>query len=149
MGMYDQFKTDGNLETSGIVIDYGDFRVTIARAGGANKRFEKTLEQKTKAYKRAIATETLSNDKSKAILREVYAEAVVLKWEVRKPAKKDGEQDTWDLGIEGPSGDVLPYSTDNVIATFKALPDLFSDLMEQAQKVSLFRAAVLEAEAGN
>ena len=148
MGMYDQFKTDTNLETSGVVIDYGDFRVTIARAGGSNKRFERTLEAKTKAFKRAIATETLSNEKSKAILREVYAEAVVLNWEVRKPGKKEGEE-TWEIGIEGPSGDTLPYTADNVIATFKALPDLFTDLMEQAQKVALFRSAVLEAEAGN
>jgi hypothetical protein len=148
MGMYDQFKTDGNLETQGIVLDYGDFRVTVARAGGANKRFERTLEAKTKAYKRAIQTETLPNEKGKAILREVFAEAVVLNWEVRKPGKKEGE-DTWEVGIEGPSGDVLPFSADNVAATFKALPDLFADIQEQAGKVSLFRAAVLEAEAGN
>lgn len=148
MGMYDQFKTDGNLETQGIVLDYGDFRVTIARAGGANKKFERTMEFKTKAYKRAIQTETLPNEKGKAILREVFAEAVVLNWEVRKPGKKDGE-DTWEVGIEGPSGDVLPFSAENVAATFKALPDLFADIQEQAGKVALFRAAVLEAEAGN
>ena len=34
MSMYGQFKTSDTLEIQGVVIDYGDFRVTLARAGG-------------------------------------------------------------------------------------------------------------------
>jgi len=163
MSMYKQFQTDTNLEKTGVDLDYGDFIVTIARAGGANKKFEKALEAKTKSVKRAIQTETLDNERGKAILREVYAEAVVLKWAVRvasdnkgKPleplklvAEADGGDSVFVQGIEGPSGDVVPFTVENVAATFKALPDLFSDIQEQAQKVALFRQAVQEAEAKN
>lgn len=142
MSMYELFKTDTNLETNGIVIDYGSFRVTIARAGGANKRFAKTLDVKTKPYRRAIQTETMDNERGLDILREVYSEAVVLNWEV-----KDG--DGWRQGIEGPDGDILPFTKENVLATFRALPDLFHDLQEQAGKAALFRQSIREAEAGN
>ena len=37
--MFDQFETDPVLESEGIWIDYGAFRVKIARAGGANKKY--------------------------------------------------------------------------------------------------------------
>lgn len=162
MSMYKQFQTDNNLEKTGVDLDYGDFIVTVARAGGANKRYEKTLEAKTKSVKRAIQTETLDPERGKAILREVYAEAVVLKWSVRVKADDKGKPieplqlateadgDTvFVQGIEGSSGDVMPFTADNVAATFKALPDLFADIQEQAQKVALFRQAVAEAEAKN
>lgn len=162
MSMYTQFQTDTNLEKSGVDLDYGDFVVTVARAGGANKRFEKTLEAKTKSVKRAIQTETLDNERGKAILREVYAEAVVLKWSVRVAADKNGkpieplkltaEADgptVFVEGIEGPSGDVMEATVENIAATFKALPDLFMDIQEQSNKVALFRQAMAEAEAKN
>jgi hypothetical protein len=160
--MYKQFQTDANLEKAGVDLDYGDFIVTIARAGGANKRFEKVLEAKTKSVKRAIQTDTLDNERGKAILRDVYAEAVVLKWAVKvkadakgKPleplqvAQEGDEHTVFVEGIEGPNGDVMAASTENIAATFKALPDLFADIQEQAQKVALFRQAVQEAEAKN
>lgn len=162
MSMYKQFQTDTNLEKSGVDLDYGDFIVTIARAGGANKKFERVLEAKTKSVKRAIQTETLDNERGKAILRDVYAEAVVLKWSVRVKADDKGkpveplqlvsESDGPSVfveGIEGPNGDVMEASAANIAATFKALPDLFADIQEQAQKVALFRQAVQEAEAKN
>jgi hypothetical protein len=141
--MYAQFKTDGDLEAAGIVLDYGLFRVTVGRAGGSNKRFERVLEAKTKPFRRAIQTDTMDNKRGAEILREVYAEAVVLNWEVKQ------EDGSWAQGIEAEDGSLLPFSKDNVLATFNALPDLFADIQEQAGKVALFRAAVREAEGGN
>lgn len=151
MSMYKLFKTDTNLEKGGIIIDYGDFRVTIARAGGANKRFAKMLEAMTKPYRRAMQTDTMDNEKAIDIMREVYANAVILLWEVRVPTGKDGKDEyKWIKGIEAPDGaDPLPYTKENVADALRALPDLFMDLQEQAAKVSLFRETILEDEAGN
>lgn len=140
--MYKQFKTDNNLEASGIDLDYGDFVVTVARAGGTNRKFAKVMESKTKPYRRLIQTETMSDDIGENILREVYASAVVLDWKT----KVDGE---FKQGIEGPDGDLLPFTKENIIATFKNLPDLFTDIREQSAKIALFRSAGLEEEAGN
>lgn len=142
MSMYKLFKTDPNLEKSGIVVDYGDFRVTLARAGGANRRFAQVLEAKTKPFKRAIQTEMMDNERGLQLLRETYAEAVILNWEVR-------QGDDWVQGIEAPDGSIMEFSVANILETFKNLPDLFTDLQEQASKAALFRQTVRENDAGN
>lgn len=142
MSMYGQFQTDTSLENQGIVIDYGTFRITVARAGGANKRFAKTLEAKTKPFKRAIQTDTMDNERGLEILRETYAEAVVLNWET----KKDG---VFVQGIESQDGGILPFNKENVVFTFQNLPDLFTDIQQQAEKSALFRKFLQEQDAKN
>lgn len=141
-GMYGQFKTDENLETKGVELDYGTFCVTIARAGGANKRYTRVLERLTKPHRRALATETMDPERAAEILREAYAEAIVLKWET----KVDG---ALKAGIEAKDGKVLPFNVANVMETFVNLPDLFADIQEMAGKIALFREEILEDDAGN
>jgi len=148
-GMYEQFETNDDLETRGVDLDYGDFRVTIARAGGANKKFARVLEARTKPLRRAIATETINNDRANEVLMQVYAETIVLRWDTKvfTHAKPDGE---FKPGIEPKEGGkLLVVTPENIVATFKALPDLFRDIQEQANRVSLFREMVLEDDAGN
>jgi hypothetical protein len=162
MSMYSQFATNVALERDGVVVDYGDFRVTMARAGGGNKKFATVLEAKTKPFKRAIANEMLSNDKQIDIMREVYAETCVLNWETKL------EDGSWVQGIEvptievldeqkitpadvppsGPNG-LLPFNKNTVLLTFRALPDIFIDLQQQANKAALYKRELREAEAGN
>lgn len=142
MSMYDKFKTDESREVNGIVLDYGDFRIRIARAGGQNKRYAKVLEAKSRPYQRAIQTETINFEIQMGILRQVYAEAVVLKWETLV-----GE--TWKDGIEAEDGSLLPVNVDNIVKTFEALPDLFADIRAQADRVALFRAELVKEQAKN
>lgn len=142
MPLYQQFKTDGGLEKNGIVLDYGDFRVTIARAGGANKRFARSLEARTRPYRRAIQTETMDPERAVELLREVYAESVILRWETQV----EGE---WKSGIEAPDGTLQPFSKENVLRTLNDLPDLFQDIQDQASKAALFRETLREDDAGN
>jgi hypothetical protein len=143
MGLYKTFKTDDELEKKGVVLNYGDAKIRIARAGGSNDRYQKTLEALTKPYRRAIQTETLDNDTSREILRQVYARAVILDWQTKGA---DGE---FAKGIEGADGTLLEVNVENIVKTFKALPDLFTDVIAQANQVSLFRSGDLEADAGN
>ena len=140
--MYEYFATDEESEKNGVVIDYGNFRVTLARAGGANKKFQRVLELKSRPYRRAIQTEMLDPDVATKILLEAYAEAVVRNWEV----KVQGE---WRSGIEGPEGELLPFNEGNVLSTYERLPDLFDEHREQASKAALYRASLREAAAGN
>lgn len=142
-GMYGQFKTDENLETKGVEIDYGTFCITLARAGGANKRYSRVLERLTKPHRRALATETMDPDRAAEILRESYAEAIVLKWET----KVDG---AFKPGIEAKSGGkLLPVNVKNIMETFANLPDLFTDIQTMANQIALFREEILEDDAGN
>ena len=141
MGVY-SFKTDENLEKSGIYLQYGDFRVKVARAGGSNKRYAKALEKETRDYRSAIKNDQMPEDKAAEIMRRVFASTVILGWET----KVEGE---WRSGIEAEDGTLLQFSQKNVESTLENLPDLFADIQEQATKFSNFRAAPREADLGN
>ena len=140
--MYETFRTDGDAEQNGIYIDYGSFRVKVARAGGTNKAYQRELERLSRPHRRAIATEMFENEQALALLRAAYARTVIKAWEVKT-------DDGWQSGIESRTGEVLPFNEANVLATFGELPDLFTDLMEQAGKAALFRASLREQAAGN
>lgn len=157
MSMYQKFKTNPDLERNGIVVDYGDFRVTLARAGGANKRFERVTEAKTKPYRRAIQTETMDETVAVNLLREIYAETIILNWETRVDGEgvvvtaENRDQGRWVSGIEPPQEGqpLLPFTVENVVETLIALPDIFTDIQAQAMKGTLYREEILQAEAGN
>lgn len=145
MSMRKLFTTNKDLEVKGVEVDYGDFRVTIARAGGANKRFARLLESKTRPFRRAIQTETMDNDRANELLKEVYAEAIVLRWEVKLP---DGK---YKIGIEDLDDEtkIVAFKPENVLRTFMEMDDLFLEIQAQANKVALFRETLLEDDAGN
>ena len=142
--MYGTFASDPEAEVNGIALDYTDFRITIARAGGANKKYAKALHRKSQPYQRLIALDQMDNDKAVDILMQVYAECVVKDWETKN------DEDVWVTGIENPEGDeLLPVNPANILKTFRALPDLFADVREQAEKGALFRTAIREQAEGN
>lgn len=137
---YQMFKTDSNLEKDGIKLNYGPFWIYVARAGGANKKFQKMLEARLKPYRRAIQTETLDESIAATILREVFAEGVVLGW---------GSEQFGEGRMPDDKGKEMPFSVENVIKLFTDLPELYRDVQEQASKVSLFRASNIEEDVGN
>jgi len=133
MNIHSVFSTDQGLEKAGITIDYGDFQVRIARAGGANKEFSKLLDRLTKPYRRAIDTGTIDLKIAERIEHEVYARSVILGWE--------GVTDSKDKPIK--------FTPEACMQLFEDLPDFFIDIRQQAQTVVLFRAEVQEGAAKN
>ena len=134
MGTYSAFKTNPELETKGIVIDYGDAgRFRIARAGGANASYQKKLAALAKPIRRQIQAETIGKEKAEEIMAEAFFHTVLLGWE----------------GVTDADGNELPYSIQNARTLFADLPDLLADLVESAQKASLFRDEVAEQDAKN
>lgn len=142
MGMYDTFETDPNMEQEGVFLDYGDFRVRIAHAGQGNSKYVKYAEKKLKPVRKAMEAGALGNERSMAIMIDIYAESIILDWQVRNG-------DDWKSGIEARDGSVLPFTRENVENTLRALPNLFLDIQQQAQSIANFRRADLEGEAGN
>lgn len=145
MSAYDAFKVDVDLETKGVVLDYGTFRVIVARAGGNNKKYDKVLENRSRPYNRAIQTDTMDNTKAEDILKQAYAECVILDWQVLVKKK-------WVSGIEDPTtGKTVDFNTANVLSVLRdpLLKDLWLDIRTQARNAALFRASIDEARAGN
>jgi hypothetical protein len=144
--LFKQFKSDEDLEKNGILLEYGyvdgpdgkpdltrPICIRIARAGGANSKFAKRFDIKTKPYRRQIQTETIDKDIADKVMREVYAETVVLGWE----------------NVQDEQGNDIPFSVPNCVDLFERLPGLFSDIQEQSQRAVLFRSAVREVDSGN
>lgn len=127
-GPYSVFRTDKALEKEGIVLDYGDFKIKVARAGGSNTAFQKALTAKVRPYKRQLDAGTIPDDVAERLFLDVYAESVVLGWE----------------GVTDENGKPLPYSKENAVKLFTDLPDLFRDVQNQAAAISNFRAEVTE-----
>lgn len=140
--MYKMFGTDENLEKSGVWIDYGDFRILIARSGGMNKKFVSVAETETKPYRRAIAAGMISEEVLQKVMHKIFAKAVVLDWQV-----KDGKE--WKRGIPNKDGSLGEFNQDNIIATFEALPALFKDIQSQADTIAIFQHQELEDDSKN
>ena len=149
MGIYEQYKTDDELESKGIELDYNEAVITIARAGGANKNYPTVLNRLTAKHKRAIQTESLPDAVAANILRAAYAKAVILRWQTKTGEDETGERILED-GIQNPAGgDLLPFNEENVQAALRDLPDLFADIQEASRNSALFRTAVLEEDSKN
>ena len=146
--MYEQFTTDEKLETEGIWLDYGEFRVKIAHAGGANKKYLTYSEMKTRPVRQAIRTGTMHEKRSEAMLFDIYAETIILDWEILKSTNADGEP-TWEQGIHKKGGGKMPFNKGNVLKTFNALPRLFFDIQQSAQSIALFRQETMEEDSKN
>src|SRR5262245_48481461 len=139
MSLYKQFKTDSSLEKAGILLQYGknskgaDICIRIARASMANEPYAKRMEAKVKPFRRQIQNETIERALLAGIVREVFAETIVLGWE----------------NVEDADGNTQPFTKENCLKLFNDLPDLFEDIQEQAQRAALFRADIREADAKN
>ncbi len=146
MGLYDNYRTDEELEKQGVVLDFGEYRIRIARAGGANLKFARVFEALTKPVRRAIQNESLSEEKAKEIAHKSYAEAVVLGWDT--PVEENG-QIVYKPFIYGPDGEEIPFSKENLLKVFNDLPDFYATIKSEAERVSNFRREAQKAEAGN
>ena len=139
MNLFKQFATDPQAEKDGIRFEIGvnsqgeTIAFQIARAGGQNVRFAKSMESKTKPYKTQIQTGTIDPETAARLMREVFAESVVIGWE----------------GVEDEGGKLLQYSPEAAATLFEQLPELYALLQEQAQNVALYRKEVLDNVAKN
>ena len=139
MSLYNQFGTDKKVEKEGVILQYGNtddgkpIQIKICRAGGANTAYNRAMEAKTKPYRRQLQNGTLDIEVMTSILREVYADTVVIGWS----------------NVEDKDGKPMPFNRDNVIKLFSELPELFADVQEQATNLALFRAEINEQDAKN
>lgn len=139
--IYAMFGTDPSKEQEGIVLNYSDmFWLRIARAGGSNDHYKRILADKVRPYRKAIQTETITAEMSARLMREAAAEGLVLGW---------GSKQYGDGLMPAKTGEALEFSVANVCRFFEDLPEIFLDVQEQAQKVSLFRSTEVETDAKN
>lgn len=144
--LYSQFKSDADLEKRGVVLEYGFLKkpdgtvdesrpvtFTVARAGGSNSAFTRLMESRIKPYRRQLANEAMDNSVAQKIMREVWAQTVVLGW----------------TNVQDENGQDLPFTAENCVKLFTDLPELFADVQQQSQNGQLYRAELRKHDAGN
>lgn len=156
MGLFDSYKTNRNLEKDGIAYTPDSSTlITLARAGGTNVRFAKSLEAKTKPHRRQIDAGTLDPKLDKLMMAEVFADTVIKNWETlikdklvagieADPDAKDG---TYSCALD--KNGLVPFNKQNVVATLIALPDLFQDIQKESSAVSNYLAGSREEDTKN
>jgi hypothetical protein len=120
--IFSQFKGDTDKEAGkGVVLDYGEYgTITIRRAGGANLEYQRVARERLAPYERRLAMGTLSEEESRRVMAEVYADSVIIGWTLADD--------------NGP----IPFTRENVVRVMIELPDLFADVREAAEKRAFF-----------
>lgn len=138
---YANFTTNQDEEIAGVFVNYGSFRVKVARAGGSNRAYIQAQDRKARAMRR-MGTPTAS--RMQEVLMELVAETCVKAWEIKD------EQGRWVPGMFDPaSGEVIPFNVENVKNVFSQLPNLAQAIQGEASSMELFQSEDLEGEAGN
>lgn len=134
MSLYKMFQTNAKAETEGVTLDYGEgVKIRIARAGGGNKAYLRAVETFARKHRRQIQLDALSEELGRKILQEIVATTIILGWE----------------GVTDREGKPMAFTKDNALKLFSDLPDLFTDVYQQAQNAALFREHVMEEDAKN
>ena len=132
--IYEQFDTNREVETKGIELDFGEAGVfTIARAGGANKRYAKVMKQMASPYKRQMEHDLMSPESVDDLLIDVFVESVMIGWK----------------GVKDREGKDLKYSKKVCTELFHELPELFAVVRNESSKAANFRHQDLEGDAKN
>lgn len=127
------FGMDRKKEKDGVGIQFGaSFKVLIARAGGANDDFKKAIEELTRPFRRMIVNDMLPVELENQIMHKAYATTIVRDWE---GCVDEGEE--------------LPFSVENCIAMFDKWPEFYEFVRAESNRTANFRAAAIEADAGN
>jgi hypothetical protein len=131
--LYKTFTADSQLEKQGIWLDFGGPRFRVLRSGPTNKKFLQVLSEKQRPVAAQIRAGVLSEDHSRRILAEVYADSIITDWEDVKDA----------------DGVILDFSRENVIKVLCDLPDLFTIIQDFSSNIANFRHVAIEEEGKN
>ena len=135
MNLYDMYKTDtGKERDKGVELEFpGGAKIWVRRAGGQNTAYEKALEAVMRPYRRQIRQNMLEEGKAQELEAIAYARGVIIDWE----------------GVTDEEGNALEFTEANAIKLFADLPDLFSEVKQQATDLSNFRREQQESDAKN
>lgn len=139
MSLYAQYSTDKALEKEGIIWSLGPnskgdpMGIRLARAGGGNSAYQRVWDAVTKPYRRQLQLGTLDKALERQLQIEIYVKSVI----------KDFEN------LEDAEGNPLEFNEENATQLFLDLPELFEELVVQANNFSLFRQEILEEDTKN
>jgi len=134
---FEMFETSNNYEVNGVWQDFGTFKVLLARSGGHNTRYFKTLNKEIKKCGKATFG-SLSEEEGKAIIVKTFISSIIKDHQV----KVDGK---WKQGIFIKKDEevvVVPYTPKNMEICLTQLPEYFSKIKEYSDDFATFQDEV-------
>ena len=129
---FEDFVQDKNLENGeGIDIRFPNGAVIIIhRAGGANKKYARLVRQKMKPYKWQLDRGTMDEEVAERLMREIYAESVIIGWR----------------GVKAGGEDVM-FTEKNCVDFLEAFPTIFEKIQEVASDAANFKLERMQEDA--
>lgn len=151
---YSSFKTSENCELSGIWLEEPEFRVRLARAGGRNKAYAKSLERHFRVHRRAVKMGKLDPAVAVPLMADVFIESVIKQWQVNTGEVDEATGEViYADGIHNPHTDEVEEVTPETIKATLLHPDfgdeIFGYIQEVAGDVSLYLEDVAEEDVKN
>lgn len=128
--LYDLYETDPKMEKEGIGLRFGETVFYVRRAGGANTLFDTVYEEKTRTLTNRLQLQAMTDEQSSRLLREVYAEAVMIGWE----------------NVTDRAGNPLEFTKENFVQVMNDLPTLWRAIRTEAANHENFLKAQIRQE---
>lgn len=123
-------QSDERIEEDGVDLNFGKGRViTIRRAAASNRKYKTAMARTFKPHQKIGGTLTVDDETAEQLLREVYAESIVVGWK----------------GFIGPDGKHVTFSKANCIELFTDAPEIFDHVKNESAKFSNFAKGDVEA----
>lgn len=135
---FEIFGTEEVLEVDGVWMDFGSFRALIARSGGKNTLYGKTLTKEVQKLGKATF-DAVSESEGDEIITKVFANTVIKDHEVKD------ENDKWKKGIyikKDGEVKVVPFTSKNMQICLQQLPEYFKELQRFSDNFTTFQKEV-------
>ncbi len=142
MGLYDKLGGSSKLETEGVYLDLEVVRIKLARAGGGNKAYLAKLGELNRLHGKALRHDLMSDERSVEVMQELFANEIVKDWQY------PDEYGEWITGVEQPDGSAADFNAKNVLAAFKALPNVWVECHTFANSLQYYNEKFIEDTAG-
>lgn len=139
MSIFAAYKTSSKSENEGVRIVKGsnedgtEIAFYVARNGKTNTSFKLAQERAFKPHRAALKGGTMSDEQATTLLLDLFCGYLLKGWE----------------NVYDESEKAIPFSIENAKALMIALPDLYEELTEASNDMSLFLDSNRESDAKN
>lgn len=140
MNPFEHFETTEDLEVNGKWAIFGTYKVLIARVGGRNTYYSKVLTDELKKIGKAT-TDMLTGEELEDLLFTSFVKACI------KDHKYKQDSGSWKSGVyikEKDKVKIVPFNSENMIKSFKQLPDYYEQVEKIAKNFATFKTEVEE-----
>jgi len=139
MSLFSDFETNPKAEKEGVLFPCGtnndgsQCKFRLARAGKANKKYQKVLQAAMKPHRHAIDNDALKEEIAEEVMLDVFIKSILIGWD----------------NVQDEEGKTIKYSQEKAKELMQQLPDLYDTLDKASKKAATFRDAIMKEEAKN